>query len=181
MARQVAGREGVDVHHLLEQILLGGGRAAVGAARGSAPQQRAPQRRQRQRAPLGHRDEAVAVARRLAAEGHHASGAQHAPELAKRAGEIGQVVQHGVAEDEVAASRPPGRSMSSAAGSASSSSPSSSLTTMRSAWKVRFAGCPLPKRAGAGIAERMISTRSPVRSIGCFFRRRPIAREICFA
>jgi hypothetical protein len=26
------------------------------------------------------------------------------------------------------------------------------LTAMRRAWKTRFAGCPSPKRAGAGIA-----------------------------
>ena len=75
--------------------------------------------------------------------------------------------------------RPPGRSRRTAAGSACSSDSSSSLTTMRSAWKTRFAGWPSPKRRGAGIAERTTSTRSPVRSNGCSSRRRTIARAIC--
>ena len=65
------------------------------------------------------------------------------------------------------ASRPPGRRISSAAGSARSSEPSSSLTSIRSAWKTRLAGWPSPKRAGAGIACLIVSTRSPVRSNGC--------------
>ena len=43
----------------------------------------------------------VAVARRLAGEQQHAAGPQHAPELGERALELGQVVQHGVAEHEV--------------------------------------------------------------------------------
>ena len=43
----------------------------------------------------------VAVARRLAGEGDHAAGAQDAVELAERLVEVGQVVQHRVAEDEV--------------------------------------------------------------------------------
>ena len=83
--------------------------------------------------------------------------------------------------NEMTASRPPGRSISSAAGSAASSEPSSSLTAMRSAWKTRFAGWPSPKRAGAGIAHLIVSTSSPVRSNGCSLRRRTIARAICFA
>ena len=69
--------------------------------------------------------------------------------------------------NEITASRPPGRSISSAAGSARSSAPSSSLTSIRSAWKTRLAGWPSPKRAGAGIACLIVSTRSPVRSNGC--------------
>ena len=79
------------------------------------------------------------------------------------------------------ASRPPGRSISSAAGSAASSERSSSFTAMRSAWKTRFAGCPSPNRAGAGIEHLIVSTSSLVRSNGCSLRRRTIARAICFA
>ena len=47
-----------------------------------------------------------------------------------------------------------------------SSCSSSSLTAMRSAWKERLAGCPPAKRAGAGIAETIVSTSSWVVSIG---------------
>ena len=39
---------------------------------------------------------------------------------------------------------------------------------MRIAWKIRFAGCPPLRLAGAGIAVLIISTSSPVVSIGCF-------------
>ena len=52
-------------------------------------------------AALGPRGNPVAVVRRLAAEGHHTAGAQHAPELAEGGGEIRQVVEHRVPEDEV--------------------------------------------------------------------------------
>ena len=38
---------------------------------------------------------------RLAAEGHHSARAQHTPELAEGGGEIRQVVEHRVPEDEV--------------------------------------------------------------------------------
>ena len=48
-------------------------------------------------------------------------------------------------------------------------------------WKTRFAGCPSPKRAGAGIADLIVSTRSAVRSNGCCLRRRTIALAICRA
>ena len=47
--------------------------------------------------------------------------------------------------------RPPGRSISNAAGRPTSSDSSSWFTSIRSAWNTRFAGCPSPKRAGAGI------------------------------
>jgi len=80
--------------------------------------------------------------------------------------------------NEMTASRPCGRSISSAAGSARSSAPSSSLTSIRSAWKTRFAGWPSPNRAGAGIAALITSTRSAVRSNRCCARRRTIARAI---
>ena len=65
------------------------------------------------------------------------------------------------------ARRPPGPSSRRAVGSACSSDSSSSLTTIRSAWKTRLAGCPSPKRRGAGMAARTTSTRSVVRSNGC--------------
>ena len=81
----------------------------------------------------------------------------------------------------ITASLPPGRSIENAAGRAASSEPSSSLTAMRNAWKTRFAGCPSPKRAGAGIAALIVSTRSLVRSNGCSLRRRTIAFAICRA
>ena len=68
--------------------------------------------------------------------------------------------------NEITASRPPGRSISSAAGSAASSWPSSSFTAIRSAWKTRFAGWPSPNRAGVGIASLITSTSSPVRVNG---------------
>ena len=79
------------------------------------------------------------------------------------------------------ASRPPGRSIEKAEGNAASSEPSSSFTAMRRAWKTRFAGCPSPNRAGAGIAALIVSTRSLVRSNGRSFRRRTIAFAICRA
>ena len=66
-------------------------------------------------------------------------------------------------------------------GSASSSASSSSFTAIRKAWKTRLAGWPSPNLAGAGIAALITSTSSPVRSNGCFRRRRPIARAICRA
>src|SRR3989454_4056629 len=78
----------------------------------------------------------------------------------------------------ITASLPPGRSMEKAEGSAASSDPSSSLTAMRKAWNTRFAGCPSPNLAGAGMAVLIVSTRSLVRSKGCSFRRRTIAFAI---
>src|SRR5439155_229770 len=78
-----------------------------------------------------------------------------------------------------APSRPPGRSIEKAEGSAASRAPSSSLTAIRNAWKTRLAGWPSPKRAGAGIAALIVSTRSPVRSNGSSFLRRTIAFAIC--
>ena len=63
-------------------------------------------------------------------------------------------------------------SKSIACSSDSSTAPNSSLTAMRIAWKIRFAGCPPLRLAGAGIAVLIISTSSPVVSIGCFSRTR---------
>ena len=64
--------------------------------------------------------------------------------------------------NEIAARRPPTRSTSQASGSAASSWASSSLTAIRIAWKVRLAGWPPAKRAGAGIAAVIASTSSKV-------------------
>ena len=48
-----------------------------------------------------------------------------------------------------------------AAGIARRRTASSSLTSMRSAWKVRLAGCPPVRRAGAGISAYSSSTSRP--------------------
>ena len=80
--------------------------------------------------------------------------------------------------NEIAARRPSGARTSQASGRAASSWPSSSLTWMRRAWKVRLAGWPPAKRAGAGIAALMTSTSSCVVSIGPSWRARTMARAI---
>lgn len=67
-------------------------------------------------------------------------------------------------------SLPPGASTSQNASTAFSSCPSSSLTSMRIAWKVRFAGCGPSRRADAGIAALMMSTSSVVVSMGLSLR-----------
>ena len=100
-AGELARRERVHVHHLLEAALLGAGGPVVAVAAGGGAHRRAPDRRQRVRAALGQLGDPVAVARGLAAEGDRAAGPQHAPELAEGALEVGQVVQHRVAEHEV--------------------------------------------------------------------------------
>ena len=64
------------------------------------------------------------------------------------------------------ASRPPGASTASAPSSASASWSSSRFTSMRIAWKVRLAGWPPLRRAGAGIASRTISASCSVSVIG---------------
>ena len=81
--------------------------------------------------------------------------------------------------NEITPSRPPGRSISTAAGSARSIAPSSSLTSIRSAWKTRFAGMSLaePGRRGdrsldhldqvSGALERLLPRRLTIaRAIG---------------
>ena len=55
----------------------------------------------------------------------------------------------------------------SACSSESSTAPNSSLTAIRMAWKLRFAGCPPVRRVAAGIAVLTISANSVVVSIGC--------------
>ena len=63
---------------------------------------------------------------------------------------------------EMPARRPSSRRICHASGSAASSWASSSLTAIRIAWKVRLAGWPPAKRAGAGIAALIASTSSNV-------------------
>ena len=101
-AGSVARGERVHVHHLLE-LCPPRWRPPLPSSyrRSPAPISARHSGATRVRAALRHRREAVAVARGLAAEGHHAARAQHAPELAERGVEVGQVVEHGVAEHEV--------------------------------------------------------------------------------
>ena len=65
------------------------------------PHQPPPERRDCERCALRDDCDSVAVARRLAREGDDSAGAQHAPELAERLLQVRDVVQHGVAEDDV--------------------------------------------------------------------------------
>ena len=60
------------------------------------------------------------------------------------------------------ASLPPGFSRSIASSKTRSTLPSSSLTAIRMAWKLRFAGCCFSRSAAAGMAERIMSTSSKV-------------------
>ena len=82
--------------------------AVVAVSRGAAPRGAAPIARRQSGAAssadaLRQRGDPVAVAGRLAAEGDRAAGPQDAAKLAERAREVGDVVQDGVAEDEVEA------------------------------------------------------------------------------
>ena len=63
---------------------------------------------------------------------------------------------------ESTAQRPPGASAARALSMASGRMSSSAFTAMRIAWKVRLAGCPPVRRAGAGMASRTISASSVV-------------------
>ena len=63
-----------------------------------------------------------------------------------------------------------------AAGTARRRTASSSLTSMRSAWKVRLAGWPPVRRAGAGISAYSSSTRGAEVVNGVCSRRRTTAR-----
>ena len=74
--------------------------------------------------------------------------------------------------------RPPTASASSAAGSARFSAPSSSLTSMRRAWNVRFAGWPPVRRVAAGIDSRTSSASRAVCVNGSRARSRSIAAAI---
>jgi len=64
------------------------------------------------------------------------------------------------------ATRPPTLSRSNESVKARSNTFNSSFTSIRIAWKVRFAGCPPVRLARAGIAFFTISTSSKVVSIG---------------
>jgi hypothetical protein len=75
----------------------------------------------------------------------------------------------------MAPSRPPTLRRPQASGRARSSASSSPLTAIRIAWKVRFAGCPRPKRSDGGIAALIAVTSWAVVSIG---RRLTISRAI---
>ena len=61
----------------------------------------APRGCHRERRTLRVRGETVAVPGGLAAEGDRSTGPQHASELRERSVELGQVMQHGVPENEV--------------------------------------------------------------------------------
>src|SRR5215470_13563320 len=62
--------------------------------------------------------------------------------------------------------RPPAVSRAGACASAFRSAPGSSLTTMRTAWKVRVATWSRRGQAARGTAPRTAATRSPVRANG---------------
>ena len=66
---------------------------------------------------------------------------------------------------EIVDTRPPIFNRSKACSNESSIAPNSSLTAIRTAWKIRLAGCPPLRRAGAGIASLIMSTNSSVRVI----------------
>jgi hypothetical protein len=99
-AAQFAGRERVHVDDVLERVLLGLLRVVPPEPHAN-PDEPAPGRSDRQRGALGIGGQAVPVARRLARERDDAARAQNAAELAERGVEVRQVMQHGVAEDQV--------------------------------------------------------------------------------
>ena len=101
MALEVGGSERVHVDHRLERVVVG--RPAVAVVRLARADEAAPHGRGRDPCPLRQRRDPVAVARRLAGEQQHAARPQHAPELRERALQLRQVVEHGMAEDEVEA------------------------------------------------------------------------------
>ena len=76
------------------------------------------------------------------------------------------------------AMRPPTFSRSGAVSISEATAPSSSLTAMRMAWKLRFAGCCFSRSAAAGMADLMMSTSSSVVFISCSWRRLAMARAI---
>ena len=74
--------------------------------------------------------------------------------------------------------RPPGASTSMAETTARSQTASSALTSMRSAWKVRLAGCPPLRCEAAGTAVRSTSTRRAEVVNGSFSRSRRTAEAM---
>ena len=102
VALEVGGDEGVDVDDGLERVLLLVVVAVVGGRRARLDRL-APQRREPDRGALGIGGEPVARAARLAREEQRPARLEHAHELGEAGVEVGQVVQHGVAEHEVEA------------------------------------------------------------------------------
>ena len=78
----------------------------------------------------------------------------------------------------IIARRPPGFRHSTASRITFSTLPSSSLTAMRMAWKLRYAGCCFSRSAAAGMAERIMSTSSKVVSMGLSSLRLQMAAAI---
>jgi hypothetical protein len=100
VARKVLRRERVHVDLALELVVLGAA-VAVALGRRLGAHQRAPRGRHPVGGTLGVVRDPVAVAGGLTRERHDAARLQHAQELRERAVEVRQVVQDGVAEDEV--------------------------------------------------------------------------------
>ena len=88
------------------------------------------------------------------------------------------VLKRVVADDH---QRPPGLSQRMAASRPLLSTSSSPFTSMRSAWNVRFAGCPPARRAEAGMAALMMSTSCSLVSMGAFWRARTAKSAIRLA
>ena len=101
---EVARRERVDVHAPLELMVdaVGGPGSGRGWS-GAGAQQRPPGWSEPLRPRLRDCGETVAEARRLAGEDDPPARSQHAVELGERALQIGEVVQHRVAEHQVKA------------------------------------------------------------------------------
>ena len=99
-ARQLTRPEGMHVDELLEVVI---GLVARIFAAGARTDEPAPQGRRQGGAELRHAGDPVAMARGLAGEHDDASGAQHAVKVGERPRQVREVVQYGVAEDEVEA------------------------------------------------------------------------------
>jgi hypothetical protein len=98
---ELSRRERVHVDDALELGLIGVVRMAD--RRGARADRAAPQRRDGGGEALGHVRQAVAVAGGLSREHDRAARGEHALELHERALQVGDVVEHGVAEHEVEA------------------------------------------------------------------------------
>ena len=103
VALEVGRHERVDVDHPLERVVVARRRPPFAGGRGHAASAAARAARAASAARLGIGRDPVAVARRLAGEEQRPAGREHAQELGERAVEVGQVVQHRVAEHEVEA------------------------------------------------------------------------------
>ena len=98
---QVSGGEGVDVDLGLEAMAVLVGLGVV--VPGGGADEPAPERRGQERRPLRDRRQEVAVPRWLPTEGEGPARPQDPGELRERLGEVGDVMEDGVAEDEVEA------------------------------------------------------------------------------